>query len=91
MMNGIEGNTPMKNQGGNVVCFYHEYEENGCFSNWYPASFEYAGQHYNCVEQYMMYQKVLMFRQYDLAEKISMKRSEYDEFSVSKCVCCFYE
>lgn len=53
-----------------IVRFYHEYEENGCFSNWYPASFEYAGQHYNCVEQYMMYQKVLMFRQYDLAEKI---------------------
>lgn len=70
MMNGIEGNTPMLNQGASVVCFYHEYEENGCFSNWYPASFEYAGQHYNCVEQYMMYQKVLMFRQYDLAEKI---------------------
>ena len=53
-----------------IVRFYHEYEENGCFSNWYPASFEYAGQHYNCVEQYMMYQKVLMFRQYDLAEKM---------------------
>ena len=53
-----------------IVRFYHEYEENGCFSNWYPASFEYAGQHYNCVEQYMMYQKVLMFRQYHLAEKI---------------------
>ena len=70
MMNGIEGNTPMLNQGASVVCFYHEYEENGCFSNWYPASFEYAGQHYNCVEQYMMYQKVLMFRQYGLAEKI---------------------
>ena len=53
-----------------IVRFYHEREENGCFSNWYPASFEYAGQHYNCVEQYMMYQKVLMFRQYHLAEKI---------------------
>ena len=30
-----------------IVRFYHEYEENGGFSNWYPASFEYAGQHYN--------------------------------------------
>ena len=70
MMIGIEGNTPVQNQGASVVCFYHEYEENGCFSNWYPSSFEYAGRHYNCVEQYMMYQKVLMFHQYDLAEKI---------------------
>lgn len=70
MIIGMENKTSTNNQGASVVCFYHEYEENGCFSNWYPASFEYAGQNYNCVEQYMMYQKVLMFRQYDLAEKI---------------------
>lgn len=54
----------------NVVCFYHEYEENGCFSNWYRAEFDYAGKHFNSVEQFMMYHKVIMFRQYQLAEKI---------------------
>lgn len=54
----------------NVLCFYHEYEENGYLSNWYRSEFEYAGRRYSSIEQYMMYQKVIMFRQYDLAQKI---------------------
>ena len=54
----------------NIVCFYHEYNENGCFSNWYKADFEYVGLHFNSVEQFMMYHKVLMFHQHDLAQKI---------------------
>ena len=53
-----------------MVGFFHEDEEYGCFSNWYPAEFDYAREHYKNVEQYMMYQKVMMFRQYELAEKI---------------------
>ena len=43
------------------IGFYHEYEEYGCFSNWYPAEFDYAGRHYANSEQYMMYHKVMMF------------------------------
>ena len=54
----------------NVVCFYHEYEVNGCFSNWYRSEFDYAGKHFKSVEQFMMYHKVIMFRQYELAQKI---------------------
>ena len=54
----------------NVVCFYHEYEVNGCFSNWYRSEFDYAGKHFNSVEQFMMYHKVIMFHQYELAQKI---------------------
>lgn len=54
----------------NIICFYHEYEEYGCFSNWYKAEFEYARRIFSSVEQYMMYHKVLLFREYDLAEKI---------------------
>lgn len=53
-----------------LIGFYHEFDDYGCFSNWYPASFEYAGKKYSSVEQYMMYQKVTMFGQYELAEKI---------------------
>ena len=53
-----------------MIGFFHEDEKYGCFSNWYPAEFDYAGRHYKNVEQYMMYQKVIMFRQYELAEKI---------------------
>ena len=60
----------MNEDQSNIIGFYHEYEEYGCFSNWYPADFEYAGRHYAHCEQFMMAQKVLMFRNYDLASQI---------------------
>lgn len=53
-----------------MIGFFHEYEDYGCFSNWYPAEFEYAGLHYANSEQYMMYQKVMMFGKTELAEQI---------------------
>ena len=52
-----------------MIGFFHENEEYGCFSNWYPAEFDYV-QHFTSSEQFMMYHKVLMFRRYDLANKI---------------------
>lgn len=55
---------------GEMIGFYHEYEEYGCFSNWYKVDFEYAGIKYSSVEQYMMFQKVSMFYQYELADAI---------------------
>ena len=54
----------------NFIGFYHEYDGFGCFSNWYHAEFDYAGVHFKNSEQFMMYHKVLMFWQDDLAEKI---------------------
>ena len=54
----------------NIICFYHENEEFGCLSNWYKAEFEYAGERFSSVEQYMMYHKVITFKEYDLADKI---------------------
>ena len=53
-----------------IIGFYHENEEYGCFSNWYAAGFDYAGIHYVNSEQFMMYQKVMMFGQFDLGRKI---------------------
>ena len=53
-----------------MIGFFHENEEYGCFSNWYPAEFDYAGRHFAHVEQFMMFHKVLMFRKYDLADQI---------------------
>lgn len=41
-----------------TVGFHLPTEPYGCFSNWYPSRFTYAGRTYNCVEQYMMAQKV---------------------------------
>lgn len=57
----------MKNE---IIAFHREYEENGCFCNWYPAEFDYAGRHYLHSEQFMMYQKVMMFGQNELGEEI---------------------
>lgn len=54
----------------NFIGFYHENEEYGCFSNWYPSEFEYAGKKYANIEQYMMYQKMRTFAQYEIADRI---------------------
>ena len=54
-----------------VTGFYHEYDEPyGAFSNWYPASFTYAGIPYANSEQYMMYQKMAMFGAADQCRRI---------------------
>lgn len=54
-----------------VTGFYHEYDEPyGAFSNWYPASFTYAGIRYANSEQYMMYQKMAMFGAEDQCRRI---------------------
>ena len=53
-----------------MIGFFHENEKFGCFSNWYPAEFDYAGRHYANSEQFMMYHKVIMFHKHDLAEQI---------------------
>ncbi len=60
-----------------MVGFFHENEENGCFSNWYPAEFDYV-RHFANSEQFMMYHKVMMFHKYDLAEQI-MQTSDPSE------------
>lgn len=54
----------------NIIGFYHEYEEYGCFSNWYLAPFENVGKKFSSVEQYMMYQKAWIFREFELLDKI---------------------
>lgn len=54
----------------NFIGFYHENEEYGFMSNWYPSAFEYAGKKYANIEQYMMYQKMMTFSQYEIADRI---------------------
>lgn len=73
-----------------IVCFYREYEEYGCFSNWYKADFEYAGKKFISAEQYMMYHKMIQFGAFDVAERIlnetdqgtikSLGRTKIDSF-----------
>ena len=58
-----------------MIGFFHEYEEYGRFSNWYPAGFKYGGRYFDNSEQFMMYHKVMMFGKDELAEQI-MKTSD---------------
>ncbi len=47
------------------VFFWHEYEENGCFSNWYECPFVIDDFKYLHVEQYLMAQKAKLFHDAD--------------------------
>lgn len=46
------------------VFFWHEYETNGCFSQWYKAPFTLEGITYETCEQYMMAKKALLFHDF---------------------------
>ena len=61
------------------VFFWHEYGENGIFSNWYQRSFIVDDVEYLHVEQYMMAQKALLFHDEEIYRRI-METS-----SPSKC------
>ncbi|MGN1165021.1 MAG: TIGR02452 family protein [Lachnospiraceae bacterium] len=43
------------------VFFWHEYEKDGEFSNWYTTTFNVDGVRYHNVEQYIMAQKAKLF------------------------------
>jgi len=53
-----------------VVCFHNPDESNGYLSNWYLSEFVKAGVTYSSMEQYMMYQKALVFGDSETAEQI---------------------
>ena len=51
--------------------YFHKPEEpNGFLSNWYPSSFELEGIHYSSAEQYIMYQKCILFGDEATAKKV---------------------
>lgn len=54
----------------NVICFHNPDEENGYLSNWYLSPFVLNGVSYSSMEQYMMHQKAICFRDLDSASKI---------------------
>jgi ribA/ribD-fused uncharacterized protein len=49
----------------NVILFF-----GGIFSNWYIAPIVLASVKYNCVEQFMMYEKAVYFKDYQIAQRI---------------------
>ena len=54
----------------NVICFHNPDEANGYLSNWYLSDFEIDGIKYSSMEQYMMYQKSILFHDNEIAEQI---------------------
>lgn len=53
-----------------VVCFHNPEEINGYLSNWYLSDFSVDGIQYSSMEQYMMYQKALLFQDMEIAKQI---------------------
>ncbi len=53
-----------------VIGFHNPEEEYGFLSNWYPSEFCMDGIRYFSLEQYMMYQKAILFEDKKNAEKI---------------------
>lgn len=55
---------------GKFVFFWKLGHKNEEFSNWYPKAFVIEGIKYNCVEQYMMARKAILFGDIDIYKKI---------------------
>lgn len=53
-----------------IICFHNPDEENGYLSNWYLSNFKVDGIDFSSMEQYMMYQKAIYFKDYKIAEDI---------------------
>ena len=53
-----------------IICFHNPTEEYGYLSNWYLSSFTVDGIAFSSMEQYMMYQKAIFFKDYKIAEDI---------------------
>ena len=53
-----------------IICFHNPDEMNGYLSNWYLSYFYVHNIQYSSMEQYMMYQKALLFNDMDIAEQI---------------------
>ena len=53
-----------------VVCFDNEHPENLCFSNWYRASFVINNKRFSSIEQFMMYEKAMLFSDHEIADRV---------------------
>lgn len=53
-----------------IICFHNPDEINGYLSNWYLSDFYVSGIQYSSMEQYMMYQKALLFNDTEIARQI---------------------
>ncbi len=61
---------PSESFDGNFCFFWHEYEDNGYFSNWYASDFTFRGITFSSGEQFMMYEKAFVFGDRDTMDRI---------------------
>jgi len=62
----------------NIICFYKEGEPYYELSNWKEAPFMYAGMKYSSALQFLMYHKVMLFGQRQLAQKIMQEKDQQE-------------
>lgn len=53
-----------------IILFHNPWEENGYLSNWYISKFKVDGIEFSSMEQYMMYNKAVLFEDKAAAERI---------------------
>ena len=53
-----------------IICFHNPDEKYGWLSNWYLSDFKVADIRFSSMEQYMMYEKAVVFGDLKTAEKI---------------------
>ena len=58
-----------------LVKFFRVNEENGYMSNWWISEFTLSNIIFNCVEQYMMWRKAMLFGDIQVANKILMDKN----------------
>jgi len=69
--------------------FIFYFGEESIFSHWYKCDFRISGQMYNCVGQYMMYRKALLFGDDQIAKKIMNSTSPSRHRMLGKQVAGF--
>ena len=60
----------LQEEGMAMICFHNPDEENGYLSNWFLSEFTVDGITFSSMEQYMMYEKAVLFKDQTTAEKI---------------------
>lgn len=56
----------------------------GVFSNWHPSIFTVDGIKYNCGEQYMMYQKALLFGDKEIAKAVLLEKEPRNQKALGR-------
>lgn len=72
------------NREEEAVFFYRANEQYGCFSNWYKSSFVVDGIRFNTSEQYIMYQKCIIFGDKKAAADMLASDNPRDQKAIGK-------